>query len=142
MISLHSHTGLRIEWCKARARAMRWSEEVELLQEEMRRVLRFHAFQAESWERKVESRPDSMSNVQWEGLRSYANRQANVQRSLYSRFAHMWRYVPEYIRTGNEALMDLLDDSNDRGDEFDNDIDNVSRIHFILHTTHCAQETT
>ncbi|KAG2354774.1 hypothetical protein BDR07DRAFT_1545883, partial [Suillus spraguei] len=28
---------LRIEWCKSRARAMRWVEEVQLLQEEMRR---------------------------------------------------------------------------------------------------------
>ncbi|KAG0691527.1 hypothetical protein DFH29DRAFT_1010861 [Suillus ampliporus] len=38
--------GVRIEWCKSRARALRWSEEVELLREEMRRVLQFFAWQA------------------------------------------------------------------------------------------------
>ncbi|KAG1722852.1 hypothetical protein EDB19DRAFT_1898151 [Suillus lakei] len=30
---------LRVEWCKARVRSMRWAEEVELLQEEMRRSM-------------------------------------------------------------------------------------------------------
>jgi hypothetical protein len=28
-------SALRIEWCRSRARAMRWSEEVLLLREEM-----------------------------------------------------------------------------------------------------------
>ncbi|KAF9231029.1 hypothetical protein BU15DRAFT_90993 [Melanogaster broomeanus] len=37
---------MRIEWCKARARANRWAEEVELLSEEMRRVLAFLKWQA------------------------------------------------------------------------------------------------
>jgi len=32
-------SALRIEWCRSRARAMRWSEEVLWLREEMRRVL-------------------------------------------------------------------------------------------------------
>ncbi|KAG2742314.1 hypothetical protein P692DRAFT_20811856 [Suillus brevipes Sb2] len=36
----------RIEWCKARARAMRWAEEVELLKEEMRRILQFFEWRA------------------------------------------------------------------------------------------------
>jgi hypothetical protein len=33
-----STIGLRIEWCKAQAREARWTEEVYLLREEMRRV--------------------------------------------------------------------------------------------------------
>jgi len=32
-------TALRVEWCRCHARAMRYSEEVELLLEEMRRVV-------------------------------------------------------------------------------------------------------
>lgn len=36
----------RIEWCKSRARASRWAEEVELLQEEMRRVAEFLSWHA------------------------------------------------------------------------------------------------
>jgi len=34
------HDSLHVEWCKSRARAMRFTEEVELLQEEMERVVR------------------------------------------------------------------------------------------------------
>ncbi|KAF8069134.1 hypothetical protein FPV67DRAFT_1415501 [Lyophyllum atratum] len=41
--------GLRIEWCRTRARAMRWAEEVELVQEEMRRVLAFLSWKAGWW---------------------------------------------------------------------------------------------
>ncbi|KAG2028626.1 hypothetical protein BDR03DRAFT_818726, partial [Suillus americanus] len=41
--------GVRVEWCKSRARALRWAEEVDLLQEEMRRVLQFFNWQANWW---------------------------------------------------------------------------------------------
>ena len=44
--------GLRIEWCKSWARAMRFTEEVELLQEEMERVLRFLQWQENWWRMK------------------------------------------------------------------------------------------
>ncbi|KAG2147802.1 uncharacterized protein EDB93DRAFT_1250523 [Suillus bovinus] len=42
-------TGVHIEWCKARARAARWSEEVELLAKEMQRVLAFLEWQGHWW---------------------------------------------------------------------------------------------
>ncbi|KAG1888680.1 hypothetical protein F4604DRAFT_1877221 [Suillus subluteus] len=42
--------GVRIEWCKSCARALRWLEEVELLREEMCRVLQFFAWQGAWWE--------------------------------------------------------------------------------------------
>ncbi|KAG1800908.1 uncharacterized protein HD556DRAFT_1430245 [Suillus plorans] len=40
---------IHIEWCKARARAARWSEEVDLLLEEMRRVLVYLEWEIEAW---------------------------------------------------------------------------------------------
>ncbi|OAX30590.1 hypothetical protein K503DRAFT_669748, partial [Rhizopogon vinicolor AM-OR11-026] len=40
---------MRIEWCKARERAMRWAEEVELLKEEMRRILQYLEWEAALW---------------------------------------------------------------------------------------------
>ncbi|KAJ7302318.1 hypothetical protein DFH08DRAFT_978038 [Mycena albidolilacea] len=40
---------LRIEWAKTRARAWRWTEEVDLVEEEMRRVLEFQRWKAEWW---------------------------------------------------------------------------------------------
>ncbi|KAG2030597.1 hypothetical protein BDR03DRAFT_1016987 [Suillus americanus] len=48
--------GVRVEWCKARARAMRWAEEVELLQEEMCRVLQFFWWQATWWDERGHQR--------------------------------------------------------------------------------------
>ncbi|KAG1721861.1 uncharacterized protein EDB91DRAFT_1210239 [Suillus paluster] len=43
---------VRLEWCKARAHAHRWSEEVELLLEEMRRVIVFLKWQAAWWKER------------------------------------------------------------------------------------------
>ena len=40
---------LRVEWCKARARAHRWQEECLLLLEEMRQVLAMFSWQSEKW---------------------------------------------------------------------------------------------
>ncbi|KAJ7699783.1 hypothetical protein B0H14DRAFT_3100193 [Mycena olivaceomarginata] len=42
---------LRIEWAKTRARAWRWTEEVDLVEEEMRRVLAFLNWKANHWTR-------------------------------------------------------------------------------------------
>ncbi|KAK6966338.1 CxC2 domain-containing protein [Favolaschia claudopus] len=77
---------VRVEWAKTKARRDRWVEEVELLREEMRRVLRFLAWRALWWEqRRV---------VSWEvapevraGLQAYAARQA----ALVRRVARTWR---------------------------------------------------
>ncbi|KAJ7099018.1 hypothetical protein C8R44DRAFT_593419, partial [Mycena epipterygia] len=41
--------GLRVEWAKTRARAHRWTEEVDLLEEEMRRILVFLEWRAGWW---------------------------------------------------------------------------------------------
>ncbi|KIM37573.1 hypothetical protein M413DRAFT_56267, partial [Hebeloma cylindrosporum] len=43
---------LRVEWCKSRARAHRFTEEVSLLSEEMVRVTRFLTSKASEWEAK------------------------------------------------------------------------------------------
>ncbi|KAG1853790.1 hypothetical protein C8R48DRAFT_610437 [Suillus tomentosus] len=76
--------GVRIEWCKSRARALRWAEEVELLQEEMRRVLQFLKWQADWWD----SRRDTVSYS--EGLCAYAARQANIRHCMADHFRHLW----------------------------------------------------
>ncbi|KAG1787941.1 uncharacterized protein HD556DRAFT_1538926 [Suillus plorans] len=43
---------MRIEWCKARARAMRWGEEVELLREEMCCIVAFLMWEAGRWDER------------------------------------------------------------------------------------------
>ncbi|KAG5649942.1 hypothetical protein H0H81_001378 [Sphagnurus paluster] len=61
---------LRIEWCRARARCMRWEEELELLEEEMRRILAFLSWQADWWEQRAAWRPELDAAAQ-EGISSY-----------------------------------------------------------------------
>ena len=40
---------MRVEWAKAKARMMRWKEELMLIQEEMRRVIVYHKWRADWW---------------------------------------------------------------------------------------------
>ncbi|KAJ7076280.1 hypothetical protein B0H15DRAFT_1006298 [Mycena belliarum] len=47
---------VRIEWAKARAHAMRWTEEVDLLEEEMRRIVQFLAWRGDWWEAQIAQR--------------------------------------------------------------------------------------
>ncbi|KAG1843694.1 hypothetical protein C8R48DRAFT_618502 [Suillus tomentosus] len=81
--------GVRVEWCKSRARAMRWAEEIELLHEEMRRVLQFLDWQAEWWDEQQDRR-DCETTAEREGLVAYANKQADIRRRLASRFRLLW----------------------------------------------------
>ncbi|KAJ7760147.1 hypothetical protein DFH07DRAFT_867895 [Mycena maculata] len=80
---------VRIEWAKTRARAMRWREEVDLLEEEMRRIVVFHMWRGDWWRTKV-GRKILEPGPQWEGETAYALRQAAVQTTLAKRCATEW----------------------------------------------------
>ncbi|KAH7904101.1 hypothetical protein BJ138DRAFT_1175416 [Hygrophoropsis aurantiaca] len=80
---------LRIEWNKARARAHRWQEEIQLLKEEMRRVLAFFGWQADWWDRQASRRTD-VSAAHAEGLQAYAARQAWIRRNMANHFVKLW----------------------------------------------------
>ncbi|KAJ7511255.1 hypothetical protein B0H11DRAFT_1700222, partial [Mycena galericulata] len=80
---------LRIEWAKTRARSMRWSEEVDLLEEEMRRVLQFLGWRSEWWEGQV-GRRGLEEGPQAEGEDAYARRQSWLQAELGRHFAAQW----------------------------------------------------
>ncbi|KAG1877638.1 hypothetical protein DFJ58DRAFT_712347 [Suillus subalutaceus] len=67
--------GVRIEWCKARARTAQWSEEVELLAEEMRQVLAFLEWQSGWWHQRTTLRSFEKTTEQ-EGLQAYVYHQA------------------------------------------------------------------
>jgi hypothetical protein len=87
-------SGVRIEWCKTRARALRWTEEVELLKEEMVRVVRFFNWEVQRWEER-RSRCVGESSADIEGLQAYAARQADIRRRLASHFCGLWDpYLP------------------------------------------------
>ncbi|KAG1886404.1 uncharacterized protein F5891DRAFT_1132498 [Suillus fuscotomentosus] len=101
----HRQSDMRIEWCKARARAMRWAEEVELLKEEMRRILQFLAWDAQRWdERGLENTLEDAGEEECEGRMAYAKRQASLHRMLAESFKTSW--------TDTLALVNMFDHSS------------------------------
>ncbi|KAJ6575925.1 hypothetical protein B0H10DRAFT_2345941 [Mycena sp. CBHHK59/15] len=84
-------TALRIEWAKTRATALRWAEEVDLLEEEMRRITQFQKWRAEC-------------HAYREGNRAYARKQADIQRKLSAQFQDEWKDVADFISMGRTAL--------------------------------------
>ncbi|KAJ7823221.1 hypothetical protein B0H14DRAFT_3470200 [Mycena olivaceomarginata] len=77
---------LRIEWAKARAKAMRYAEETDLLEEEMRRVLQFFQWRADGWRARVGLRAARQDEALREGHGSYALKQAACQDGMACRF--------------------------------------------------------
>jgi urease accessory protein UreF len=80
---------IHVEWSRARARKVRWSEEVMLLREEMRRVLRYLNWQARWWRDRIEARPDASGAVQ-AGVRAFALKQAAWHENLGGFFRTKW----------------------------------------------------
>ncbi|TDL14821.1 hypothetical protein BD410DRAFT_845699 [Rickenella mellea] len=91
---------MRVEWVKSAARLDRWSEEVTLVCEEMRRTLVFLEWRAVWWEGQADRRIRSAAldmdgqcvldfGLQ-SGLCAYAMKQAVTQRALAKRFAELW----------------------------------------------------
>ncbi|KAJ7038352.1 hypothetical protein C8F04DRAFT_1179974 [Mycena alexandri] len=83
------HESVRVEWSKAKARKERWEEEVELLREEMKRVLRFLRWRAVWWEERRASR-GNVSRELASGLQAYAARQAALHRDIARKFKTAW----------------------------------------------------
>ncbi|KAK7024290.1 hypothetical protein VNI00_016414 [Paramarasmius palmivorus] len=78
----------RLEWMKARARDLRWKEEVLLLEEEMRRVLVTLEYEAKEWLARVAT--EDLTGPLGEGVTAYALRQAAIRRGLAAKFRSMW----------------------------------------------------
>ncbi|KAF8056174.1 hypothetical protein FPV67DRAFT_1432087 [Lyophyllum atratum] len=86
---------LRIEWCRTRARVMRWEEEVDLLQEEMRRVSVYLSWKARWWLENSSTRIGlGLGKPTEEGIAAYSRRQAAQLTDLCTRFKHDWEEVP------------------------------------------------
>ncbi|KAK7019612.1 CxC2 domain-containing protein, partial [Favolaschia claudopus] len=83
------HESVRVEWSRALARKTRWCEEVMLLREEMRRVLRYLEWQANWWRQRSELRAD-LSLETAEGLKAYALKQGAWHDKLANFFRAKW----------------------------------------------------
>ncbi|KAJ7774532.1 hypothetical protein DFH07DRAFT_767230 [Mycena maculata] len=141
-----------IEWAKTRARAMRWREEVDLLEEEMRRTQAFHLWRVEWWEQWVGQR-GLEEGPQLEGETAYVLRQAVIQRTLEKRCAREWTDLPDLIRRGRAGVIvggdveseDKDEDGGVRSDEEGEPIPQLPQrevktmILFCIFRAHCAR---
>ena len=80
---------MHVEWAKARARMMRWKEELMLVQEEMQRVIAYHKWRADWWrERSVtQNHGDPKFSS---GISGYAHKQADISECLAEWCAVHW----------------------------------------------------
>ncbi len=78
---------------------MRWSEEVELLQEEMRRVLQYFTWHAAWWDSQATQRKGVTPELA-EGLAAYAERQASIRRQMLERCQTAWHDVESFVALG------------------------------------------
>ncbi|KAF7294627.1 CxC2 domain-containing protein [Mycena indigotica] len=83
------HETMRVEWSRALARKRRWTEEVLLVEEEMRRVLRFLTWEAKWWRAQVSRAGLDDSSIA-AGLRSYALRRASQNEQIMMHFRIKW----------------------------------------------------
>ncbi|KAJ7050115.1 hypothetical protein C8F01DRAFT_1264382 [Mycena amicta] len=83
------HDSVRVEWAKALARRTRWTEEVRLLREEMRRVLQSLETVQREWKEREERRTEIDAELA-AGLMAYAKRQAAVHKGVAMAFRGSW----------------------------------------------------
>lgn len=96
-------TGLRIEWCKGRARKDRWKEEVQLLQEEMERVKKSLLYEANLWDQRAKdtdnwSLPGLICCPAYsEGRVAYAHEQHQQFLGMHRRCEEVWINADSFI---------------------------------------------
>jgi len=82
---------MRVQWATSHARMERWAEEVELLQEEMRRVVAFLEWKSGHWLEKQGTRSTTTAPSIQSGLQAYARKQAAIHHNLAVSFSKLWR---------------------------------------------------
>ena len=117
---------LRLEWIKARARKLRWQEELELLPEEARRAIVFFNAKATEWERCASQRRGSVCPEILEGLIGYAYRQAGLMRQLALSGQRRWSKSTDVSLSGLQPLPKAS--SGDKGRT------NITRTDCVLDT--------
>lgn len=125
---------LRVEWLKARARALRFLENIRLLEEEMRRAIVTTEWIANKWDARAIAR-SAVSAELLDGLSAYAREQAAGERGLALHWSSQWKLVRDLAGrrlTQNERLEIRMGEgdtyfSNDDNNDVDVDDPNEMR---------------
>ncbi len=92
-------TALRVEWAKAKARAARWTEQVRLVDEEMRRVVATTQHIAKEWNLRRSQRQSQVDSQHPldadldEGLTAYADEHCATETARAASLEEKWRVV-------------------------------------------------
>jgi hypothetical protein len=81
--------GLRVEWSKSQARKMRWDEEVQILQEEMRRTIVYYEWK-EQWWLDQNPHPTTTEDTIHLGISAYSQKQAHYCKCMAESFGRAW----------------------------------------------------
>ena len=76
-------------WCNQKAKSERWDEELELVQEEMRRCIAYWTWESMRWLDIQAKRADIPPHV-IEGAITYAHRQSVMQTALITKAREHW----------------------------------------------------
>ena len=104
---LTTSSGMRVEYAKARGRALRWSEEVLLVKEEMRRVLQYFNWKIEWWTARAKQ-ISSQKNTAAKGFVAYANLQASYLKDIGQRFRRQWTEECNMINLPEVVVNNLI----------------------------------
>ena len=80
---------MRAEWAQTRARMCQWKEELQIIQEEMRRVLAFLEWRSAWWLEQAHRRQSLEPSLQ-SGVAAYAHKQACLCLRMAARCAVYW----------------------------------------------------
>ncbi|KAJ7059923.1 hypothetical protein C8F01DRAFT_1254013 [Mycena amicta] len=107
------HDAVRVQWSKALARRDRWREEVLIIREEMKRVLRALVTTQATWRARSSMRSVADPGLA-SGLRAYALRQATIHKQIADAFYKAWDVSPaeavqSVVRQDGAVYRTLLD---------------------------------
>ncbi|KAJ6463641.1 hypothetical protein C8R47DRAFT_992530 [Mycena vitilis] len=84
------YDALRVEWCKAYARTRRYTEEVRILREEMRRTVAFGYTASAVWDELARGELSNASPELTEGRRAYAAEHADTELQRCAQLTAKW----------------------------------------------------
>jgi hypothetical protein len=117
----HGWIGLQCEWAKSKARVERWTEEVQLVTEEMRRVVSFLEWKADWWTKQGNAHTEVRPDVA-DGILAYSAKQAYINHALAASFKDRWRSEGEKSKEKRVGLGELGEnESGGSEDEEDED---------------------
>lgn len=126
------HESMRVEWVKTRARVRRWTEERQLVLEEMRRVLAYLRWKSKWWIDAGQGR-DDISPELTSGVRAYANKQAAICIAIAYQCASHWQKVlkaaeiiPEWVCDWNGIAHIGYEPSASNTEDADEDDDDTA----------------